>query len=222
LGIGRWQWRFSVVSRIGTAGYVITGQTALTWSVMSDVTKILEQIERGESNSTEELLLVVYDELRQLATAKLANELPGQTIQATALVHDAFVRLVDQKSPQQWDNRGHFFSAAAEAMRRILIERARQRASLKKGGDRERIEMAAIDPAILPLACDDILALDEALEQLKEQHPRKAELVKLRFYAGLTTAQAAQGMGISTTTAENDWVYARSWLRVKLFGKGKV
>jgi RNA polymerase sigma factor (TIGR02999 family) len=156
---------------------------AVSWLVMSEVTRILSQIEQGDSSATEQLLPIVYDELRKLAAAKLTNEKPGQTIQATALVHDAFIRLVDQKAPQQWDNSRHFFSAAAEAMRRILIERARQRSTLKRGGDRDRIEMASVDPAVLPLACDDILGLDEALEKLERQHPRKAELVKLRFFA---------------------------------------
>jgi RNA polymerase sigma factor (TIGR02999 family) len=194
---------------------------AVSWLVMSEVTRILSQIEQGDSSATEQLLPIVYDELRKLAAAKLTNEKPGQTIQATALVHDAFIRLVDQKAPQQWDNSRHFFSAAAEAMRRILIERARQRSTLKRGGDRDRIEMASVDPAVLPLACDDILGLDEALEKLERQHPRKAELVKLRFFAGLTTAQAASGLGISTSTAENDWAYARSWLRLEISGSDK-
>ena len=186
---------------------------------MSEVTRILSQIERGDSIAAEQLLPLVYDELRKLAAARLANERPGQTLQATALVHDAFIRLVDQSVPQQWDNSGHFFSAAAEAMRRILIERARQRATLKRGGDRERIELAAVDPVVLPLACDDVIGLDEALQKLKQEHPRKAELVKLRFFAGLTTAQAAQGLGVSVATAENDWVFARSWLRLEMSGR---
>jgi RNA polymerase sigma factor (TIGR02999 family) len=128
-------------------------------------------------------LPVVYEELRRLASQRLANEKPGQTLQATALVHEAFLRLVDQHDQQKWDNSRHFFAAAAEAMRRILIERARQRASLKRGGDRERIEFDHVDPAVLPLACDDILGLDEALQKLERLHPRKAELVKLRFFA---------------------------------------
>jgi RNA polymerase sigma factor (TIGR02999 family) len=128
------------------------------------------------------------------------------------------MRLVDQKSSQQWDGSRHFFAAAAEAMRRILIERARQKRSLKRGSDRERIELAAVDPAVLPLACDDILGLDEAIQKLEQRDPRKAELVKLRFFAGLTVAQAAQTLGISTSTAENDWAYARSWLRLEMGG----
>lgn len=185
---------------------------------MSDVTRILSQIEQGDPTAADELLPLVYGELRKLAKARLAHEKPGQTIQATALVHDAFIRLVDQQIPQQWDNARHFFSAAAEAMRRILIERARRRATVKHGGELERIEITAIDPAVLPIACDDILALDEALERLKREHPRKAELVQLRFFAGLTTAQAAETLGVSISTAENDWTYARSWLRVAMSG----
>ena len=186
---------------------------------MNDVTQIIARIESGDGQASEELLPLVYAELRRLAEMKLASEKPGQTLQATALVHEAYVRLVDQAHPQPWENSRHFFAAAAEAMRRILIERARQRASLKRGGNRVRVELADIEPAVLPLACEDILGLDEALDKLQQQHPRKAELVKLRFYAGLTIAQAAQILGISTTTAENDWAYARSWLRLEMSGK---
>lgn len=190
-------------------------------NLMSDVTQIIARIESGDGQAAEVLLPLVYSKLRRLAELKLANEKPGQTLQATALVHKPYVRLIDQSKPQQWDNSRHFFSAAAEAMRRILIERARQRASLNRGGDRERIELTEIETAILPLACDDILGLDEALQKLQQQHPRKAELVKLRFYAGLTTAQAAETLDISTTTAENDWIYARSWLRLAMMGEAK-
>ena len=182
---------------------------------MSDIQRILSGLE-NERSSSAELLPLVYEELRRLAAAKLANEKPGQTLQATALVHEAFVRLVGQSEPRPWDSSRHFFAAAAEAMRRILIERARQRQSLKRGGDHERISLEAIEPEVFPLTCDDILELDEAMRLLAQDHPRKAELVKLRFFAGLTTAQAASTLGISTTTAENDWSYARAWLRVHL------
>jgi RNA polymerase sigma factor (TIGR02999 family) len=185
---------------------------------MSDITHILAKIESGDPAATNQLLPLVYDELRRLAAAKLANEKPGQTLQATALVHEAYLRLVDQTLPPQWDNHRHFFAAAAEAMRRILIERARQRRSLKRGGEQQRVELAEIEPAVLPLACDDLLGLDEALNKLEQQHPRKAELVKLRFFAGLTTAQAAQSLGVSATTAENDWSHARAWLRLEMSG----
>lgn len=185
---------------------------------MTDVTRMLRDIEGGDASAADQLLPLVYAELRKLAAVKLAHEKAGQTIQATALVHEAYMRLVDQSASQPWDNSRHFFAAAAEAMRRILIERARQKASLKRGGGRERIDIADIEPAVLPLACDDILGLDEALQKLERQHPRKAELVKLRFYAGLTTAQAAEMLGVSTSTAENDWTYARSWLRLEMSG----
>ena len=184
---------------------------------MSDITQILSAIESGEAQASEELLPIVYQELRRVAKAKLNQEKVGQTLQATALVHEAFVRLVDTENQQQWQNSRHFFAAAAEAMRRILIEKARQKQSLKRGGDHERVDLSPeIEPSFLPLACDDILGLDEAIAKFADKHPRKAELVKLRFFAGLTVAQAAAALDISTTTAENDWVYARSWLRVEL------
>ena len=187
---------------------------------MTDVTRILSQIESGDPSAAEQLLPLVYEELRKLAAAKLAHEKPGQTLQATALVHEAYVRLVDQATPAQWDNQRHFFAAAAEAMRRILIERARQKKSLKRGGELDRIELAGNEPAVLPLACDDVLALDEALQTLAEKDARKAELVKLRFFAGLTIAQAASAIGVSTSTAENDWTYARAWLRLEMSDDG--
>ena len=184
---------------------------------MSDITHLLSAIESGEAHAADELLPVVYQERRKVAKAKLNQEKAGQTLQATALVHEAFLRLVDTENQQQWQNSRHFFAAAAEAMRRILIEKARQKRSLKRGGDNERVELSSeIEPSFLPLACDDILGLDEAIVKLAETHPRKAELVKLRFFAGLTVTQAAAALDISTTTAENDWVYARSWLRVEL------
>lgn len=183
---------------------------------MSDITTILSQIEQGDAAATEKLLPLVYHELRKLAAAKLAHEKPGQTLQATALVHEAYLRMVDQSKPQEWENGRHFFAAAAEAMRRILIERARHKNSLKRGGGRQRVELDVVEPAALPLACDDILGLDEALRKLEEKDSRKADLVKLRFFAGLTVAQAASALQISTSTAENDWVYARSWLRLEM------
>jgi RNA polymerase sigma factor (TIGR02999 family) len=187
---------------------------------MSDVTQILSQVESGDTHAAEQLLPLVYDELRKLAAAKLVDEKPGQTLQATALVHEAYLRLVDVEKLPHWNSRRHFFAAAAEAMRRILIERARQKRTLKRGGDRERIELAVVEPSVLPMACEDILGLDEALQKLQQKDARKAELVKLRFFAGLTTAQAAQALGVSTTTAENDWTYARSWLRLEMSGDG--
>jgi len=185
---------------------------------MSEVTRILSAIEQGDGQAADQLLPLVYDELRKLAAAKLAQEKQGQTLQATALVHEAYVRLVDQTTPQQWDNSRHFFAAAAEAMRRILVERARHKQSLKRGGDRVRVELDAADQVVLPIACDDILGLEDALQKLERRDARKAELVKLRFFAGLTTAQATQSLGISATTAENDWSYARAWLRLEMSG----
>jgi RNA polymerase sigma factor (TIGR02999 family) len=183
---------------------------------MSDVTRLLSQIENGNPAAADQLLPIVYQELRKLAASKLAHENPGQTLQATALVHEAYLRLVGQAQPQEFDGRGHFFSAAAEAMRRILVERARQKRSVKRGGGLDRVEWSDFEPAVLPLKCDDLLGLDEALQKLQRLHPRKCELVKLRFFAGLTAEQAAAALGVSLSTAEKDWAYARSWLRVAI------
>jgi len=183
---------------------------------MSDVTRILNEIDQGNTEATEKLLPLVYEELRRLASQKMSHERGDHTLQATALVHEVFVRLVDQPAQQRWDSSRHFFAAAAEAMRRILIERARQRATIKQGGEHQRIELADAEPVVLPLACDDILGLEEAIQKLEQQHPRKAELVKLRFFAGLTMSQVARALDISTSTAENDWTYARSWLKVEM------
>jgi len=182
---------------------------------MSEVTHILSAIEQGDPRAAEQLLPLVYDELRRLATQKIAQEKPGQTLQATALVHEAYRRLVDVETPQTWNSRGHFFAACAEAMRRILVENARHKRSLKAGGDRQRLEMADIEPSIAG-PNDDLLALNEALEKLERQDKIKADLVKLRFFAGLTTEQAAGVLGISTSTADNYWAYARCWLRLEI------
>ena len=179
---------------------------------MNEVTRILSAIKQGDAHAAGQLLPLVYDELRKLAAQKLAQEKPGQTLQATALVHEAYLRLVDD---QRFDNRGHFFAAAAEAMRRILVECARHKKSLKAGGAVQRVELADVEPAIAP-PDDDLLALHEALDKLEAQDKRKADLVKLRFFAGLTNEQAAQTLGISSSTADNDWAYARSWLRLKI------
>ena len=187
---------------------------------MTDVTRILSAIEQGDPSAAEQLLPLVYDELRRLASQKLAHESPGHTLQATALVHEAYIRLVDGAQDQSWDNRRHFFAAAAAAMRRILIERARQKQSLKRGGNYERVELDAVEPAVMPMACEDILGLDEAIQKLEQKDPRKAELVKLRFFAGLTTAEAAKTLGVSVSTAENDWTYARCWLKLEMSGDG--
>jgi RNA polymerase sigma factor (sigma-70 family) len=207
---------------------------------MSDVTRVLSAIDSGDPAAAEQLLPLVYDELRKLAAARLAHEKPGQTLQATALVHEAYLRLVGNPgkpevrtqqseapssnsnlqplTPDLWHSRGHFFAAAAEAMRRILIEQARRKRSLKAGGAGER-EMRS---DLAEIAADqpndklDLLALDEALQKLERQSPRKAELVKLRYFAGLTIAQAAEALGIAASTANADWLYAKSWLRLEM------
>jgi len=182
---------------------------------MSDVTRILSAIEQGDPSAAAELLPLVYQELRQLAAARLAHEKPGQTLQATALVHEAYLRLVDDTQAQHWNSRGHFFGAAAEAMRRILIGQARRKASLKAGGGRQRIDLSEAEPEIQGPQLD-LIALDEALEQLAARDERAAALVKLRFFAGLTMPQAAEALGVSVATVENDWAYAKSWLRLQM------
>ena len=182
---------------------------------MSEVTHILAAVERGDPHAAEQLLPLVYDELRKLAAQRLAGEKPGQTLQATALVHEAYVRLVGGEQSDGWDGRGHFFFAAAEAMRRILIDRVRHKNTRKAGGGHRRVDLDDFDPA-LDEPDPELLALDDALRELEQRHPRKAEVVKLRFFAGLTTAQAAVALGVSTSTAENDWAYARSWLRLRM------
>lgn len=179
---------------------------------MSDVTQILQQIEDGDPSAAEQLLPLVYDELRKLAAARMANESPDHTLQATALVHEAYVRLVDTSRPQRWDSRAHFFAAAAESMRRILVMSARRRRREKWGGERKRVE---IDPALLASVerDDRLLALDEALSRLEEFQPDKARLVKLRFFGGLTMVEAAAALDISEATAARHWAYARAWLK---------
>ncbi len=188
--------------------------------LMSEVTRILSAVEQGDPHAAEQLLPLVYDELRRLAGQKLAQEKPGQTLQATALVHEAYLRLVDREKVQRWDSRGHFFAAAAEAMRRILVEQARRKGRLKRGGDHKRVDLE--DLAISAQGpFDDMVALDEALTKLAKGHPDKAELVKLRYFAGFTVAEAAQALGISTTTADRHWTYARAWLFREL-GQGET
>lgn len=163
----------------------------------------------------ERLLPLVYEELRKLAAAKLAQEKPGQTLQATALVHEAYIRLVEKEQSRHWNNQGHFFAAAAESMRRILVESARRKRSIKRGGQLERVELGE-DRIEAPTPGVDLIALDEALNALAAEAPRKAELVKLRYFAGLTINQAAAALQISESTADADWAYARSWLRVRI------
>jgi len=178
---------------------------------MGDVTRILSAIEHGETAAAEDLLPLVYDELRKLATHRMSRESPGQTLQPTALVHEAYLRLVDVEQAQQWDSRGHFFAAAAEAMRRILIERARGKQRLKRGGGRHRVSLGAVD-AVDAAPLEDLLALSEALEQLQEHDPASAQLVNLRYFAGLSMPQAAELLGIPLRTAERTWTHARTWL----------
>jgi RNA polymerase sigma factor (TIGR02999 family) len=178
---------------------------------MNEVTRILSAIEQGNSNAAEELLPLVYDELRKLAAQKLAHEKPGQTLQATALVHEAFVRLVGTNQEKSWDGRGHFFAAAAEAMRRILLNRARDKGRDKRGGDQQRIDLDQVDLA--DRASDDqLVAVDDALQELARQNAPCAELVKLRFFTGLTMDEAAAALGIAPRTAHRYWVFARAWL----------
>jgi RNA polymerase sigma factor (TIGR02999 family) len=186
---------------------------------MSEVTQILGQIEEGDGQAAEKLLPLVYDELRKLAAAKMAKEDPGQTLQATALVHEAYLRLVDVEKAQHWDSRGHFFVAAAEAMRRILVENARRKAGPAAGGDLHRVEMSHVDPEIQKPETD-LVTLNEALTRLEAKDHRSAELVKLRFFAGLTHEQAAAQLGISVRTAYRDWAYAKSFLLFEMSHRG--
>ena len=185
---------------------------------MSDVTRILQAIEQGQPHAAEELLPLVYDELRKLAAQKMANEAAGQTLQPTALVHEAWLRLAGNAAGQRWDNRGHFFAAAAEAMRRILIENARRKARQKRGGDWERVDLENLQLALEsdPLT---LLSIDEALDQLAREQPEKAELVKLRFFAGLSLPEAAKALGLSETTAKRHWSFARAWLFDRIAGE---
>jgi RNA polymerase sigma factor (TIGR02999 family) len=178
---------------------------------VSEVTRILSAIDQGDPLAADQLLPLVYDELRQLAATRLNQEKPGQTLQATALVHEAYLRLVGNEGGRQWDNRGHFFAAAAEAMRRILLNRARDKKRLKRGGGRRRASLDQIEHAV-ETDDEDLIAIDEALEKLERQDPLAAKLVKLRFFAGLTLPQAAESLGLAQRTAEREWAYARSWL----------
>lgn len=184
-------------------------------SGMTDVTQILNAIEQGDPSASDKLLPLVYDELRKLAAAKLANEKPGQTLQATALVHDAYLRLVDAEKAQHWNSRSHFFGAAAEAMRRILVENARRKRAQKHGGQMERLDLDIAAPTADERS-ENLLNLDEALVNLEKQWPEKAKLVKLRYFAGLTIPEAALALEISTATAERHWRFARAWLHAQL------
>jgi len=192
---------------------------------MSEVTRVLSAIEEGDPHAAEQLLPLVYQELRKLAAQKLAQEKPGQTLEATALVHEAYLRLVasgDASAPraQHWDSRGHFFAAAAEAMRRILIDRAREKRSEKRGGTRKRLDIDAIDVATKATP-DQLLAIDDALAKLTREDPAAARLVELRYFAGLTVEESGKALGISTATAYRHWNYARAWLHSELLGTGE-
>jgi RNA polymerase sigma factor (TIGR02999 family) len=182
---------------------------------MSDITRILSAIEQGDPHAAEQLLPLVYDELRQLAAQKLAQEKPGQTLQATALVHDAYLRLIGSGEEPHWDNRRHFFAAAAEAMRRILVDNARRKLTHKHGGGRQRCDLDA-GALVSPEPNVDLLELDAALNRLAEQDPLKARLVELRYFAGLTGEEAAAALGMSASSADRLWVYTRAWLRREL------
>ncbi len=184
---------------------------------MNEVTQILQAIEQGDPHAAHQLLPLVYEELRRLAARRLSSEAPGQTIQATALVHEAYLRLVGTSKEQHWDSRGHFFAAAAEAMRRILVEAVRRKRSLKQGGGRVQEELDEASLAA-PEPVEDLLALDEALEKLAVMDPPKAELVKLRYFAGMTIAEAAEALGISDATAKRWWTYTRAWLCEEIEG----
>ena len=177
---------------------------------MTDVTRILNAIEQGDAQATDKLLPLVYEELRRLATQKMLNEQPGQTLQPTALVHETYLRLVGEGA-QGWKSRGHFFGAAVEAMRRILVERARMKHRIRHGGDHHRVEMEQFE-CIAEEPSEELLALDEALAKLSEQEPLKADLVKLRYFAGLTAEQVAEVLNIAKATADRYWAYARAWL----------
>ena len=182
---------------------------------MNDVTRILSAIERGDPQAAVELLPLVYNELRRLAAQKIAQEASGQTLQATALVHEAYLRLVDVEDAQRWNSRGHFFAAAAEAMRRILVDRAREKGREKRGGKLQRLDIDAVALAT-SVTPDQLLAVDEALTKLALDDPAAAEIVKLRYFAGLTVDEAGQALGLSTATAYRHWNYARVWLHAEL------
>jgi len=184
---------------------------------MTDVTRILSAIEQGDPQAAEKLLPLVYDELRQLAARKMAQEAPGQTLQATALVHEAYLRLVDVEQVQRWDSRGHFFAAAAESMRRILIDNARRRGRVKRGGGRKRVDLDDVD-LVSAAGPDELLVIDEAIAKLAAEDPQAARLVRLRYFAGLSVEEAAELAGLSRSSAYEHWSYARAWLHCELYG----
>ncbi len=200
--------------KFGTRRLTLSGGDSRSMTaVVQDVTQLLSAVRRGEARAGEALVPLVYAELRRLAAAKMARERPGQTLQATALVHEAWLRIVDESGQPQFENRAHFFTAAAEAMRRILIERARRRLAVRHGGGAEHVDLDSMEIAIAPGKEDELLAVHEALDSLAAEHPRKAEVVKLHYFTGLTLEEAADVLGISHPTAKRDWAFARGWLR---------
>jgi RNA polymerase sigma factor (TIGR02999 family) len=188
---------------------------------MNEITQILEAAAHGDPSAAGQLLPLVYEELRRLAAQKLAHETPGQTLQPTALVHEAYLRLVGAGEEPHWDSRGHFFAAAAEAMRRILVEAARRKQRVKHGGERHRVDLQEHDVPVRPPA-DEIVALDDALTQLAEEEPAATQVVQLHFFAGLSIEQVAEVLGVSRATAYRQWAYARAWLRCALGGEGEM
>jgi len=188
---------------------------------MPDVTQILRKIESGEQQASGDLLPIVYDELRKLAAARMASEQPDHTLQATSLVHEAYVRLVDVERAQHWDSRGHFFSAAAEAMRRILIESARRKQSVKRGGDRQKVQFDADIAQTMMAGPDHLVDVDQALDRLAEEEPEAAELVKLRLFAGLSVTESGEMLGIGKTRAYETWEFAEAWFAAWLDPAGQ-
>ncbi len=182
---------------------------------MSDVTRILSQIESGDPSAADQLLPLVYDELRKLAAARLAQENPGQTLQATGLVHDAYIRLVDVEKAQHWNSRGHFFAAAAEAMRRILVESARRKKELKYGGGFSRVDLVHAD-SVTNASPEQLIDLDDAIGQLEREDPNACDVFKLRYFAGLSIEEAAESLGMSRATAYRNWTFARAWFKSQL------
>lgn len=202
--------RPAAVAEIETPFRVVAGRSRVILARVSDVTRILEAAQQGDPTAAEQLLPLVYDELRRLAAHKMANEAPGQTLQPTALVHEAWLRLIGNEN-QKWDGRAHFFAAAAEAMRRILIDRARRKRAVRHGGDQQRVDLQEMDIAA-PDDNDQLLAVSEALDKLVVAHKTEAELVKLRYFVGMTNDEAAEVLGISPRTAKYYWTHARAWL----------
>ena len=210
-------------------GEVLGCKSLIYCSTMSDATRLIRSLSEGDPKAAAELLPVVYEELRRLAQARMSREREGHTLQATALVHEAYLRLVDVKAAQQWNGRGHFFAAAAEAMRRILVEKARHRQRLRQGGGRLRLDLGKLDSCELALdgdddaaAAEELLALDGALTRLAQEEPEAAEVVKLRYFAGLTIEQTADALGISVRTVNRHWAYAKAWLYQQLRDGGEA